>query len=643
MIITLKDGSKKEYAEAKSVYDIAMDINEGLARVACAGEINGEEVDLRTVVDSDCELNILTFDSEGGKAAFRHTASHIMAQAIKRLYPETKLAIGPSIKDGFYYDVDRETPFTSEDLEKIEAEMKKIVKEALPLERFTMTREEAIKFMQEKEEPYKVQLIEDLPEDAELSFYRQGEFVDLCAGPHLMNTKTVKAFKLTSLAGAYWRGNEKNKMLTRIYGTAFTKKADLEEYLARIEEAKKRDHRKIGKELGIFMMREEGPGFPFFLPKGMVLKNTLLDYWREIHNKAGYQEISTPIMLNRQLWETSGHWDHYKENMYTTVIDDTDFAVKPMNCPGGMLVYKSQPRSYRDLPIRMGELGLVHRHEKSGQLHGLMRVRCFTQDDAHIFMTPDQIREEIKGVAKLIDEVYSLFGFKYHVELSTRPEDSMGSDEDWEMATDALRAALDDLGLDYAVNEGDGAFYGPKIDFHLEDSLGRTWQCGTIQLDFQLPQRFNLEYIAADGEKHRPIMIHRVVFGSIERFIGILIEHFAGAFPTWLAPVQVRVLPISDKYMEYGQKVLAELKEAGIRAEIDTKAEKIGYKIREARLQKIPYMLVVGAKEEEDGVVSVRSRFKGDEGQKGLDAFISDIKEEIKNRENRKVEVEEQK
>ena len=521
--------------------------------------------------------------------------------------------------------------------------MKKIVKEALPLERFTMTREEAIKFMQEKEEPYKVQLIEDLPEDAELSFYRQGEFVDLCAGPHLMNTKTVKAFKLTSLAGAYWRGNEKNKMLTRIYGTAFTKKADLEEYLARIEEAKKRDHRKIGKELGIFMMREEGPGFPFFLPKGMVLKNTLLDYWREIHNKAGYQEISTPIMLNRQLWETSGHWDHYKENMYTTVIDDQDFAIKPMNCPGGVLVYESEPRSYRDLPLRMGELGLVHRHEKSGQLHGLMRVRCFTQDDAHIFMTPDQIREEIKGVAKLIDEVYSLFGFKYHVELSTRPEDSMGSDEDWEMATDALRAALDDLGLDYAVNEGDGAFYGPKIDFHLEDSLGRTWQCGTIQLDFQLPQRFNLEYIAADGEKHRPIMIHRVVFGSIERFIGILIEHFAGAFPTWLAPVQVRVLPISDKYMEYGQKVLAELKEAGIRAEIDTKAEKIGYKIREARLQKIPYMLVVGAKEEEDGVVSVRSRFKGDEGQKGLDAFISDIKEEIKNRENRKVEVEEQK
>ena len=639
MIITLKDGSKKEYAEAKSVYDIAMDISEGLARVACAGEINGEEVDLRTVVDSDCELNILTFDSEGGKAAFRHTASHIMAQAIKRLYPETKLAIGPSIKDGFYYDVDRETPFTSEDLEKIEAEMKKIVKEALPLERFTMTREEAIKFMQEKEEPYKVQLIEDLPEDAELSFYRQGEFVDLCAGPHLMNTKTVKAFKLTSLAGAYWRGNEKNKMLTRIYGTAFTKKADLEEYLARIEEAKKRDHRKIGKELGIFMMREEGPGFPFFLPKGMVLKNTLLDYWREIHNKAGYQEISTPIMLNRQLWETSGHWDHYKENMYTTVIDDQDFAIKPMNCPGGVLVYESEPRSYRDLPLRMGELGLVHRHEKSGQLHGLMRVRCFTQDDAHIFMTPEQIRDEIKNVAGLINQVYSLFGFKYHVELSTRPEDSMGSDEDWELATNSLQGALDDLGLDYVINEGDGAFYGPKIDFHLVDAIGRTWQCGTIQLDFQLPQRFELEYIGADGEKHRPIMIHRVCFGSIERFIGILIEHFAGAFPTWLAPVQVKVLPISEKYEEYAKSVKAALDAADIRAEIDLRSEKIGYKIREAQGQKIPYMLVVGQKEQADGTVSVRSRFKGDEGAEDLNVFIANIKAEIAGRVNRPVEV----
>ena len=643
MIITLKDGSTKEYDQAMSVLDIAKDISEGLARVACAGEVDGELVDLRTVVDKDCNLNILTFESEGGAWAFHHTTSHIMAQAIKRLYPGVKLAIGPSVADGFYYDVDSETPLTAEDLVKIEAEMKKIVKEALPITRFTKSREEAIAYFKEKEEPYKVELIEDLPEDAEISFYQQGEFVDLCAGPHLMSTKPIKAFKRTSLAGAYWRGSEKNKMLTRIYGTSFTKKADLEEYLNRMEEAKKRDHRKLGKELGLFMMREEGPGFPFFLPKGMVLKNTLLDYWREIHRKNGYVEISTPIMLSRHLWETSGHWDHYKENMYTTVIDDTDFAIKPMNCPGGILVYQSEPRSYRDLPLRMGELGLVHRHEKSGQLHGLMRVRCFTQDDAHIFMMPEQIRDEIKGVARLIDEVYQLFGFKYHVELSTRPEDSMGSDEDWEMATEALRGALDDLGLPYVVNEGDGAFYGPKIDFHLEDSIGRTWQCGTIQLDFQLPLRFNCEYIGADGEKHRPIMIHRVAFGSIERFIGILIEHFAGAFPTWLSPVQVKVLPISDKYMEYGEKVKAALEAANIRTEIDTRAEKIGYKIREARLQKIPYMLVVGAKEEEENTVSVRSRFAGDEGAKSLDDFIAAITEEIKNRENRKVEVEEQK
>ena len=643
MIITLKDGSKKEYDHAVSVLDIASDISEGLARMACAGEADGQVVDLRTTVDHDCELSILTFNEEGGKAAFRHTASHIMAQAIKRLYPDAKLAIGPSVSDGFYYDIDREIPLTAEDLEKIEAEMKKIVKESLPIERFELPRAEAIAFMKEKEEPYKVELIEDLPEDAVISFYKQGEFTDLCAGPHLMTTKPVKAFKLTSLAGAYWRGSEKNKMLTRIYGTAFTKKADLEEHLARIEEAKKRDHRKLGRELGLFMMRDEGPGFPFFLPKGMVLKNTLLDYWREIHTKAGYVEISTPIMLSRHLWETSGHWDHYKENMYTTVIDDQDFAIKPMNGPGGILAYQSEPRSYRDLPLRMGELGLVHRHEKSGQLHGLMRVRCFTQDDAHIFMTPDQIRDEIKGVASLIDQVYSLFGFKYHVELSTRPEDSMGSDEDWEMATEALRGALDDLELDYVVNEGDGAFYGPKIDFHLEDSIGRTWQCGTIQLDFQLPLRFELEYIGADGEKHRPIMIHRVAFGSIERFIGILIEHFAGAFPTWLSPVQVRVLAISDKYMDYGKKVLAQLLEAGIRADMDTRAEKIGYKIREARLEKIPYMIVVGAKEEEEGLVSVRSRFLGDEGQKDLGEFITSIKEEIKSREIREVKEEEQK
>ena len=643
MVVTLKDGSKKEYSEPKSVIEIASDISEGLARVACAGELDGEVVDLRTVIDKDCELSILTFEDEGGKAAFRHTASHILAQALKRLYPDVKLAIGPSIAEGFYYDIDSETPIQTNDLAKIEAEMKKVVKEALPITRFTKPREEAIAYFEEKNEPYKVELIQDLPEGAEISFYQQGEFVDLCAGPHLMSTKPVKAFKLTSLAGAYWRGSEKNKMLTRIYGTAYTKKAELEEYLNRMEEAKKRDHRKLGKELGLFMMSDEGPGFPFFLPKGMVLKNTLLDYWREIHQKAGYVEISTPIILNRHLWETSGHWDHYKENMYTTVIDEQDYAIKPMNCPGGILVYQSEPRSYRDLPLRMGELGLVHRHEKSGQLHGLMRVRCFTQDDAHIFMMPEQIRDEIKGVAKLIDEVYQLFGFKYHVELSTRPEDSMGSDEDWDMATTALQGALDDLGLSYSVNEGDGAFYGPKIDFHLEDSIGRTWRCGTIQLDFQLPMRFNCEYIGADGEKHRPIMIHRVVFGSIERFIGILIEHFAGAFPTWLSPVQVKVLPISDKYMDYAGKVLDDLKENGIRAEIDTRAEKIGYKIREARLQKIPYMLVVGAKEEEEGKVSVRSRFLGDEGAKDLSVFVSDIKEEIRTRANRKVEVQEEK
>ena len=643
MKITLKDGSSKEYAQSMSVIDIAKDISEGLARVATAGEVDGEVVDLRTVIDKDCELNILTFNDEKGKGAFRHTTSHIMAQAIKRLYPDTKLAIGPSIEDGFYYDIDRETPLVAEDLEKIEAEMKKIVKEDLPIKQYTMPRAEAIAYFKEKDEPYKVELIEDLPEDSVISFYSQGEFTDLCAGPHLMSTKPVKAFKLTSLAGAYWRGSEKNKMLQRVYGTSYPKKAELEEYLHMMEEAKKRDHRKLGKELGLFMMREEGPGFPFFLPKGMELKNQLLDYWREIHKKAGYVEISTPIMLSRHLWETSGHWDHYKDNMYTTVIDDEDFAIKPMNCPGGILVYESEPRSYRDLPLRMGELGLVHRHEKSGQLHGLMRVRCFTQDDAHIFMTPEQVRDEIKGVVKLINEVYSLFGFKYHVELSTRPEDSMGSDEDWDMATEALRGALDDLGLPYVVNEGDGAFYGPKIDFHLTDSIGRTWQCGTIQLDMQLPQRFELEYTGADGEKHRPIMIHRVIFGSIERFIGILIEHFAGAFPTWLAPVQVKVLPISDKYMDYAQKVLDELNNSGVRAEIDTRAEKIGYKIREAQMKKIPYMLVVGAKEEEDGLVSVRSRFEGDEGQKSLTDFLAAIKMEIQAKTAREVKKEDDK
>lgn len=642
MKITLKDGSVKEYAQAMSVLDIASDISAGLARVACAGEVDGERVDLRTVVDKDCTLNILTAKDEGGLATLRHTASHVMAQAIKRLYPEAKLAIGPSIADGFYYDIDFASPIAAEDLEKIEAEMKKIVKEALPIERFTLPRNEAITLMKEKEEPYKVELIEDLPEGEEISFYRQGDFTDLCAGPHLMNTKEVgKAYKLTSIAGAYWRGDEHNKMLTRIYATAFGKKEELEAYLTMLEEAKKRDHRKLGKELGLFMMHDAGPGFPFFLPKGMVLKNTLLDYWRQLHKKAGYVEISTPIILNRSLWETSGHWDHYKNNMYTTVIDGQDYAIKPMNCPGGVLTYASEPRSYRDLPLRMGELGIVHRHEKSGQLHGLMRVRCFTQDDAHIFMTPEQIKDEIMGVAKLINEVYTLFGFKYHVELSTRPEDSMGSDEDWEMATEGLRSALDALGLDYVVNEGDGAFYGPKIDFHLVDAIGRTWQCGTIQLDFQLPQRFELEYQGADGEKHRPIMIHRVVFGSIERFIGILIEHFAGAFPTWLAPVQVKVLPISDKYADYAEKVRKQLDDAGIRVEVDTRAEKIGYKIREAQMQKVPYMVIVGQKEEEEGLVSVRSRFAGDEGQKNPEEFIKALKEEIDSKIQREVKVQE--
>ena len=572
-------------------------------------------------------------EAEDELRAIRHTASHVLAQAVKRLYPDAKLAIGPAIDDGFYYDFDREGGFTPEDLEKLEAEMAKIVKENLPVKPFVLPRAEAVRFMEEKGEPYKVELIEDLPEEETISFYQQGEFVDLCAGPHIMYTKGVKAFKLTSIAGAYWRGSEKNKMLTRIYGTAFANKTDLESYLTMMEEAKKRDHRKLGKELGLFMFAEEGPGFPFFLPKGMTLKDTLIDYWREIHYRDGYQEVSTPIILSRKLWENSGHWDHYKDNMYTTVIDEEDYAVKPMNCPGGMLVYKNQPHSYRDLPLKVGELGLVHRHEKSGQLHGLMRVRCFTQDDAHIFMRDDQIEDQIKGVTKLINEVYTQFGFEYFVELSTRPEDSMGSDEDWEMATNGLRKALEDMGLDYIVNEGDGAFYGPKIDFHLRDSLGRTWQCGTIQLDFQMPQRFDLEYTAEDGSKKRPIMIHRVCFGSIERFIGILIEHFAGKFPVWLAPVQVKVIPVSEKSMDYATGVYEKLKAAGIRTELDHKDEKVGYKIRQAQLEKVPYMLVLGEKEAAEGAITVRSRDKGDLGAAGLDAFIEDIKKMIETKE----------
>ena len=563
----------------------------------------------------------------------RHTASHIMAQAVQRLWPGTKLAIGPAIDDGFYYDFDKEGGFTPEDLEKIEAEMKKIIKENLKLETYTLPRAEAIEFLRSKGEDYKVQLVEDLPEDAAISFYKQGEFTDLCAGPHALYTKAVKAFKLLSLAGAYWRGDEHNKMLSRIYGTAFESKEKLEAYLNMLEEAKKRDHRKLGKELGLFAIMEEGPGFPFFLPKGMVLKNTLIDYWRELHIRENYYEISTPIILNQALWLRSGHWDHYKDNMYTTTIDDEIFCVKPMNCPGGMLVYKTEPRSYRDLPIRMGELGLVHRHEKSGTLHGLFRVRCFTQDDAHIFMRPDQVEQEIEGVVRLIDEVYSKFGFKYHVELSTRPEDSMGSDEDWENATNALINALNTMGLEYAVNEGDGAFYGPKIDFHLEDCLGRTWQCGTIQLDFQMPQRFELEYTGSDGEKHRPIMLHRVIFGSIERFIGILTEHYAGRFPVWLAPVQARVLSVSEKSFDYAAQVAARLKAAGIRMELDNSDNKIGYKIREAQLQKIPYMLVLGEKESDDGtIVTVRTREGQDLGSMPLDDFIAKVQKETAER-----------
>ena len=584
------------------------------------------------VIFKDGRVEEHSFEEEIGAHALRHTASHILAQAVKRLYPETKLAIGPAIKDGFYYDFDREQPFTDDELAHVEAEMKKIVKENLRMERFTLPRAEANALMQEKGEPYKVELIRDLPEDEELSFFRQGDFVDLCAGPHVCYTSAVKAFKLTSVAGAYWRGSEKNKMLTRIYGTAFPNKTELEEYLTRMEEAKKRDHRKIGREMGLFMMSEEGPGFPFFLPNGMILKNTLIDYWRDLHQKAGYVEVSTPMLLNRHLWETSGHWDHYKENMYTTVIDDTDFAIKPMNCPGGMLVYKSEPRSYRDLPLRIGELGLVHRHEKSGELHGLMRVRCFTQDDAHIFMTPEQITSEIKGVVRLIYTVYSLFGFKYHVELSTKPENSIGSDEDWELATNGLREALEEMQLPYVVNEGDGAFYGPKIDFHLEDSIGRTWQCGTIQLDFQLPQRFEAEYTGADGQKHRPIMIHRVVFGSIERFIGILIEHYAGKFPTWLAPQQVRLLPITDRNNDYCDALCEKLRAAGVRCAVDKRQEKTGFKVRAAQLEKVPYMLIIGDNEQAEGTVSVRRRDSQQNDVMDANDFVAAIAKEIAER-----------
>ncbi len=628
MIITLKGGDKKEYAAEVTCKQIAQDISEGLARAAVAAKVNGVLVDLSHVVDKDAEVEIVTLKDKEGLQVYRHTTAHVLAQAVKTIFPTSKLAIGPTIDNGFYYDIDFQTPITQEDLGKIEAEMQKIIKSNLPVERFTLPRADAIKLMTKYSEKYKVELIKDLPEGEEISFYKQGSFTDLCRGPHLPSTGKIKAFKLTSIAGAYWRGNEKNKMLTRIYGTAFAKKDEMDAYFTMLEEAKKRDHIKLGKELGLFAFLNEGKGFPFFLPKGMVLKNTLIDFWRQIHTREGYVEVQTPIILNRSLWETSGHWDHYKENMYTTKIDGEDCAIKPMNCPGGMLVYKLNPHSYKDLPIRMGELGIVHRHEKSGQLHGLMRVRCFTQDDAHIFMLPEQITSEIKGVVRIIDEVYTLFGFKYHVELSTRPENSIGSDEDWENATNALRLALDELNLPYVVNEGDGAFYGPKIDFHLTDSIGRTWQCGTIQLDFQLPQRFEAEYTGEDGQKHRPIMIHRVVFGSIERFIGILIEHYAGKFPVWLAPVQVKILPVSDKSMDYALEVERSLKEKGTRVETDCRNEKIGYKIREAQLEKLPYMLIIGDKEKEDKTVSVRMREKGDIGSMALDEFAARVKKE---------------
>ena len=628
--VKLMDGSMKEIEDGSNGYSLATSISRKLAKEAVAAKVNGKLVDLSHELKESDQVEIITVDSEEGIEIIRHSTAHVMAQAVKRIYGNVKLAIGPTVKNGFYYDFDLDTPLTHGDIEKIEEEMNKIINEDLKFKRKDVSREEALKLMSEKGEDYKVQLISELDESKNISLYEQGDFTDLCRGPHIPSTKFIKAFKLTSVAGAYWRGSEKNKMLQRIYGVAFATKKELDKYLNMIEEAKKRDHRKLGRELRLFEIMDEGPGFPFFLPKGVVLKNILIDYWRKLHNKAGYVEIETPIMLNKELWIRSGHWDHYKENMYTSMIDDKEFALKPMNCPGGMLVYKSEGHSYRDLPLRVGELGRVHRHELSGALHGLMRVRAFTQDDAHIFMLPEQIKSEILGVIKLIDEVYGTLGFKYNIELSTRPEDSMGSDEEWTMAESSLKEALDEGGLDYKINEGDGAFYGPKIDFHIEDSLGRSWQCGTIQLDFQLPQRFELEYIGRDGEKHRPIVIHRVIFGSIERFIGILIEHFAGKFPVWLAPVQVKVLPISDNFVEYGSEVIGKLREAGIRCEIDNRSEKIGYKIREARNERVPYMIIVGEQEKTHGNISLRSREGGDEGSTSLEEFIARVQKEEK-------------
>ena len=630
--IILPDGSAKEYAAGTTLGEAVKQLSNSLAKKVLAANVNGELTDLREELVDASEVAFLTFEDEGGKHTLRHTASHILAQAVKRLWPEAKLAIGPAIDKGFYYDIDMEHTLTPEDLGKIEKEMSRIVKENLPITKSVMSRQEAIEFFKSKNEDYKVELIEDLPEDAVISCYAQGDFIDLCAGPHVASTGKVKAFKLQSIAGAYWRGDEKNKMLQRIYGTAFEKKEELDAYLHLLEEAAKRDHRKLGKELGLFVIKEEGPGFPFFLPKGMAVRNALEDFWREVHHDYDYEEVRTPIILSQHLWETSGHWFHYRENMYTTQIDDAEYAIKPMNCPGGILVYANEMHSYRDLPIRMAELGLVHRHELSGALHGLFRVRSFTQDDAHVFMTPSQIKEELMSVIDLFGRIYSQFGLSYHVELSTKPEGAIGDDAIWELATEALREAIEAKGIPYRINEGDGAFYGPKLDFHIRDSIGRTWQCGTIQLDMNLPERFNLEYIAEDGQKHRPIMIHRACFGSMERFIGILIEHFAGAFPTWMAPVQVKILPISEKHVEYAEKLRKAFKDAYVRVELDDRSEKIGYKIRQAQMEKVSYMLVVGDKEVEEGKVAVRKRGVGEQGAIPWEEFLANIQQEIKDR-----------
>lgn len=634
MDIILKNGDKLSLDDGATCQNAASAISEGLARAAVAAKVNGNLVDLSAELKEGDKLEIVTLKDKEGLEVYRHTCAHVLAQAVKNIFPTCNLAIGPVIDNGFYYDIDFKTPITQDDFAKIETEMAKIIKSNIAIKRFELPRDEAIKLMTKYNEKYKVELINDLPDDAVISFYKQGAFTDLCRGPHLPSTGKIKAFKLVSIAGAYWRGDEKNKMLTRIYGTAFATKEEMKAYFEMLEEAKKRDHIRLGRELKLFALLNEGKGFPFFLPNGMVLKNALVDYWRDLHRKEGYVEIQTPIILTRTLWENSGHWEHYKDNMYTTKIDGEDCAVKPMNCPGGMLVYKLEPHSYKDLPLRVAEMGLVHRHEKSGQLHGLFRVRCFTQDDAHIFMLPEQITDEIKGVVRLTDKIYKQFGFKYKVELSTRPEDSMGSAEDWELATSALQKALDEMNIDYEINEGDGAFYGPKIDFHLQDSIGRTWQCGTIQLDFQMPQRFELEYVGEDGKKHRPIMIHRAIFGSIERFIGILIEHFAGKFPVWLAPKQVKILPITDRTAEYADEVLKKLTAAGIRAEVDGRSEKIGYKIREAKMEKVPYVLVVGDKEAEDGTVNVNKRGVEEKSTVGVDEFVATVLDEIERKVN---------